>query len=224
MNEGSIAVAESMSVTNPNIRRNLYLGIKRTFDCIASLFVFILLIPLFLIIAFAIKVESKGKVFYKHKRIGKNGKYIYVLKFRTMYTDSQERLAELLKDPVVAKEWNENFKLHNDPRVTKVGNFLRKTSLDELPQLINIMNGDMSIVGPRPIIDGEIDKYGKMKSKFLSVTPGLTGWWACNGRSATTYDERLKLEYYYVENQSIKLDILCIMYTIRAVIFRKGAK
>ncbi len=224
MNEGSIAVAESISVTNPNIRRNLYLGIKRTFDCIASLFTFIVLLPVFLIIAVAIKIESKGKVFYKHKRIGKNGKYIYVLKFRTMYTDAQERLAELLKDPEVAKEWSENFKLHNDPRVTKVGNFLRKTSLDELPQLINIMNGDMSIVGPRPIIDGEIDKYGKMKSKFLSVTPGLTGWWACNGRSQTNYANRIRLEMYYVNHQSIGLDIKIIFKTIISVIKRDGAR
>lgn len=224
MNEGSIVVAESISVTNPNIRRNLYLGIKRTFDCIASLFAFIVLLPVFLFIAVAIKVESKGKVFYKHKRIGKNGKYIYVLKFRTMYTDAQERLAELLKDPKVAKEWSENFKLHNDPRVTKVGNFLRKTSLDELPQLINIMNGDMSIVGPRPIIDGEIDKYGKMKSKFLSVTPGLTGWWACNGRSQTNYANRIRLEMYYINHQSIGLDIKIIFKTIISVIKRDGAR
>ena len=141
-----------------------------------------------------------------------------------MYTDSQERLAELLKDPVVAKEWNENFKLHNDPRVTKIGKFLRKTSLDELPQLINIMNGDMSIVGPRPIIDGEIDKYGKMKSKFLSVTPGLTGWWACNGRSQTNYANRIRLEMYYVNHQSIGLDIKIIFKTIISVIKRDGAR
>lgn len=224
MNEGSIAVAESMSVTNPNIRKNLYLGIKRTFDCIASFIGFILLLPLFLIIAIAIKIESKGNVFYKHKRIGKNGKYIYVYKFRTMYTDAQERLTEMLKDPVIAKEWNENFKLHNDPRVTKVGNFLRKTSLDELPQLINIINGDMSIVGPRPIIDGEIDKYGKMKSKFLSVTPGLTGWWACNGRSQTNYANRIRLEMYYVNHQSIRLDIKIIFKTIISVIKKEGAR
>ena len=224
MNEGSIAVTESITVTNSNIRRNLYLGIKRTFDCIASLVAFIVLLPVFLIIAVAIKAESKGKVFYKHKRIGKNGKYIYVLKFRTMYTDAQERLAELLKDPKVAKEWSENFKLHNDPRVTKVGNFLRKTSLDELPQLINIMNGDMSIVGPRPIIDGEIDKYGKMKSKFLSVTPGLTGWWACNGRSQTNYANRIILEMYYVNHQCISLDIKIIFKTIISVIKRDGAR
>mgnify|MGYP001282293356 CR=1 FL=1 len=165
-------------------------------------------------------VLQVGKVFYKHKRIGKNGKYIYVLKFRTMYTDSQERLAELLKDPKVAKEWSENFKLHDDPRVTKVGNFLRKTSLDELPQLINIMNGDMSIVGPRPIIDGEIDKYGKMKSKFLSVT----GWWACNGRSQTNYANRIRLEMYYINHQSIGLDIKIIFKTIISVIKRDGAR
>ena len=141
-----------------------------------------------------IKMDSKGKVFYKHKRIGKNGEYIYLYKFRSMYSDSKERLEEMLKDPVIRKEWEENYKLEHDPRITKVGNFLRKTSLDELPQLLNILNGDMSIVGPRPVIDSEIEKYGDLKEYFLSVTPGLTGWWACNGRSCTSYDERKRLE------------------------------
>ena len=102
-----------------------------------------------------------------------------------MYSNSKERLEELLKDEKIRKEWEKNYKLENDPRITKVGNVLRKTSLDELPQLLNILRGDMSIVGPRPVIDGEIEKYGINKEKFLSVTPGLTGWWACNGRSCT---------------------------------------
>ena len=172
----------------------------------------------------SICLESKGNPIYKQKRIGKNGKYFYIYKFRTMYIDSQERLKELLKDPKIKKEWDENFKLSNDPRVTKVGRILRKTSLDELPQLLNIFNGTMSIVGPRPIIDGEIEKYGLLKNKFLSVTPGLTGWWACNGRSQLDYNERIRLELYYVNHQSLKLDIKCLYKTAISVLKREGAK
>lgn len=224
MNESSIVVTDSINVEKTNVRSNTYLIVKRIFDVILSVIAFILLLPLFVIIGALIKLESKGNIFYKHKRIGKNGKYIYVYKFRTMYSDSKERLEELLKDPIILKEWNENFKLDNDPRITKIGNFLRKTSLDELPQLINIITGDMSIVGPRPIIDGEIDKYGKMKEKFLSVKPGLTGWWACNGRSQTNYADRIRLEMYYVNHQSIGLDLKIIFKTFISVIKRDGAK
>lgn len=201
-----------------------YRIIKRIFDVLISGISLILLSPLFLIIALSIKLNSKGKVFYKHKRIGKNGEYIYLYKFRSMYSDSKERLEEILKDPKIKKEWEENFKLSNDPRITKVGAFLRKASLDELPQLLNILRGDMSIVGPRPIIDDEIKKYGINKDKLLSVTPGLTGWWACNGRSCTSYDDRMKLELYYVDNKSIKLDIKIIIKTFISVIKRNGAK
>lgn len=201
-----------------------YRIIKRIFDVLISGISLILLSPLFLIIALSIKLNSKGKVFYKHKRIGKNGEYIYLYKFRSMYSDSKERLEEMLKDPKIKKEWEENFKLSNDPRITKIGALLRKASLDELPQLLNILRGDMSIVGPRPIIDDEIKKYGINKDKLLSVTPGLTGWWACNGRSCTSYDDRMKLELYYVDNKSIKLDIKIIIKTFISVIKRNGAK
>lgn len=201
-----------------------YRIIKRVFDVLISGISLVLLSPLFLIIALSIKLNSKGKVFYKHKRIGKNGEYIYLYKFRSMYSDSKERLEEMLKDPKIKKEWEENFKLSNDPRITKIGAFLRKASLDELPQLLNILRGDMSIVGPRPIIDDEIKKYGINKDKLLSVTPGLTGWWACNGRSCTSYDDRMKLELYYVDNKSIKLDIKIIIKTFISVIKRNGAK
>ena len=204
--------------------KRIYLSIKRCFDIIASLFALIVLSPIFLIIMALISLESKGNPIYKQKRIGKNGKYFYIYKFRTMYIDSQERLKELLKDPKIKKEWEENFKLSNDPRVTKVGKVLRKTSLDELPQLLNIFNGTMSIVGPRPIIDGEIEKYGLLKNKFLSVTPGLTGWWACNGRSQLDYNERIRLELYYVNHQSLKLDIRCLYKTAISVLKREGAK
>lgn len=202
----------------------LYQVVKRVFDIIASGLALIILSPIFLLIIILIKIDSKGKAFYKHKRIGKNGEYIYLYKFRSMYSDSKERLEELLKDPEIRKEWEENYKLDNDPRITKIGNILRKTSLDELPQLLNIFNGDMSIVGPRPVIEDELEKYGSNKDKFLSVTPGLTGWWACNGRSCTSYEDRMDLELYYVDNRSILLDIKVIFKTFISVIKRDGAK
>lgn len=205
-------------------RKHIYPVIKRFFDIIIAGLMLLVLSPIFLIVGVLIKLDSKGPVFYKHKRIGKNGEYIYLYKFRSMYTDSKEKLEALLKDPEIRKEWEENFKLENDPRITKIGNILRKTSLDELPQLLNILKGDMSIVGPRPIIDEEIEKYGFKKNKFLSVTPGLTGWWACNGRSCTTYEDRIKLELYYVDNISLKLDIKVVIKTIFAVLKRNGAK
>lgn len=201
-----------------------YEFLKRLFDIILTSIALIVLSPIFIIIAILIKIDSKGSVLYRHKRIGKNGKYIYLYKFRSMYSDSKERLEKLLENPKIRKEWEENFKLDNDPRITKIGKFLRKTSLDELPQLLNILMGDMSIVGPRPIIDGEIEKYGKDTSKFLSVTPGLTGWWACNGRSCTSYDERKKLELYYVDHRSIRLDFKIILKTFISVLKRNGAK
>lgn len=224
MNEASIELIQENFKVKTDIKTFIYNCVKRMFDISMSLLSIILLAPIFLIISIMIKLDSKGKVIYKHKRIGKNGKYIYLYKFRTMYTNSKEILEELLKNPEIKKEWEENFKLENDPRITKVGKFLRRTSLDELPQLLNILTGDMSIVGPRPVVDGEISKYGIYKAKFLSVTPGLTGWWACNGRSCTSYDERIKLELYYVEHRSIALDIKTLFKTVKAVVKGHGAK
>lgn len=223
MNEASVQLErENIDISKKSDIK--YRFVKRTFDIIISGLSIILLSPIFLMIAILIKLDSKGKVFYKHKRIGKNGEFIYLYKFRSMYSDSKERLEELLKDPKIKKEWEENYKLNNDPRITKIGNILRKTSLDELPQLLNILNGDMSIVGPRPIVEDELEKYGLYKKKFLSVIPGLTGWWACNGRSCTSYDDRMKLELYYIDNRSIILDLKVIFKTFISVIKRDGAK
>ncbi len=223
--DGSLAIQSETDYSEQINKVGIYNKyIKRGIDIFLSLIGLIILSPIFCIIAIFIKLDSKGPVFYKHKRIGKNGKIIYLYKFRSMYMDSKERLEMLLKNPDIKREWEENFKLENDPRITKVGSFLRKTSLDELPQLLNILKGEMSIIGPRPVIDEELEKYGKNKDKFLSVTPGLTGWWACNGRSATTYEDRMKLELYYVENQSFVLDIKCFFKTITTVLNRQGAK
>ena len=202
-------------------KRETYLVIKRGLDIVISFLSLIILSPIFLIISFLIKIDSPGKVFFKHKRIGKDGKYIYLYKFRTMYKNADEMKKNFTKEQM--EEFVRDFKLKNDPRVTKIGKFLRKTSLDELPQLLNILKGDMSLIGPRPVVDKEIEKYGMLKNIFLSVTPGLTGYWACNGRSCTNYDERIKLELFYVYNFCFKLDLKIFFKTIKSVITKEGA-
>ena len=181
----------------------------------------IVLAPVFAIIALAIKIESKGPVFFKHTRIGKNGKIIKIYKFRSMVQNAEDLIQKFT--PEQMKEFKENYKLTDDPRITKIGNFLRKTSLDELPQLINIIKGELSIIGPRPVIQEELEKYGADAQKFLSVTPGLTGYWAANGRSDTTYEQRMEMELYYVDNLSMKLDLKIFFKTILSVLKREGA-
>ena len=166
-------------------------------------------------------MESKGPIFFKHTRIGKDGKIIKIYKFRSMVNNAEDMIKEFT--PEQMKEYRENYKLTNDPRITKVGKFLRKTSLDELPQLINIIKGDLSIIGPRPVVSDELKKYGTNTRKFLSVTPGLTGYWAANGRSCTSYEQRMQMELFYIDNLSLKMDIKVFFKTIEAVIKREGA-
>ena len=203
----------------------LYFIIKRFFDIIFGLIGVVFLIPLILVVKI-INVCSGDldKIFYTQKRVGKNGKLIHIFKFRTMVKNADEVLEELLKNPEYKKEWDLNQKFENDPRVTKVGNILRKTSLDELPQIINVLKGDMSFIGPRPLVVGELDAHNGDHKIYESVKPGITGWWACNGRSDTTYEERLELEYYYAKNCSLCLDVKCFFKTIAAVLLKKGAK
>lgn len=202
--------------------RKIYLGVKRLFDIFCSILGLIVGLPISVIIALAIKLEDGGPVFYKHQRVGKGRKSIYLYKFRSMVTNSQEILENFTKEQ--REEFEKNFKLENDPRITKVGSFIRKTSLDELPQILNILKGDMSVIGPRPVVWKELSKFGDKKDKLLSIKPGLTGWWACNGRSDTTYEERVDLEIYYVNNMSLILDIKCFFKTILAVLRKKGVK
>ena len=200
----------------------LYKIIKRIFDIFVSLVLSIIMLPFFILIAVAIKIDSSGPVFFVHNRVGKNGKRLPLLKFRTMVDGAENMIKDFT--PEQRKEWEENYKLENDPRITKIGRFLRKTSIDELPQIYNILVGQLSFVGPRPVTKEEIEKYGVNKDKVLSVIPGLTGWWACNGRSDIDYDERMKLELYYVEHASIKLDIKIMFMTVVVVVTHKGAK
>ena len=198
-----------------------YMSVKRVFDLVISTIGLIILSPIFLILAIIVKLDSKGPVFFAHTRYGKNGKKFKMYKFRTMYENAQDMIKDFT--PEQMKEWKENFKLQDDPRITKVGKFLRKTSLDELPQIVNIMKGDLSIIGPRPVIEEELEKYGESKEKFLSVTPGLTGYWQANGRSSTTYEQRMEMELYYIDHISPKLDFKIFFKTIESVIKKEGA-
>ncbi|SFV54684.1 Undecaprenyl-phosphate galactosephosphotransferase [hydrothermal vent metagenome] len=199
---------------------------KRLFDILFSATALLLLSPLFLIIAILIKVKSPdGPVFFGHRRIGKDGKFFRVYKFRTMVPDAETRLKKLLDaNPSIRKEYEKDFKLKNDPRIIPgIGNFMRKSSIDELPQFFNSLIGNMSVVGPRPIVEDEIPKYGKYAIKLYSVKPGVTGLWQVSGRNDINYDERVALDMEYIDNQSLWLDIKIIFQTVLVMIFRKGA-
>ena len=199
----------------------IYSLFKRIFDVVSSTLLLIILSPLFLILIVLVKLDSKGPVFFGHKRIGYKGETISVYKFRSMVQNAEEVLRNFT--PEQKAEFEKNFKLDDDPRVTKIGAFLRKTSLDELPQLINIIKGDMSVVGPRPIVQKEVVKYGKYADKLFSIKPGLTGFWQANGRSDTTYDERVQMDMYYIDNRSTLLDMKILFKTVIAVIRKEGA-
>ena len=203
------------------VKKTPYKVVKRIMDAVLSTIGLVVLSPVFAIIALAIKIESKGPVFFKHTRIGEKGKIIKLYKFRSMVENAEDLIKTFT--PEQMKEYKENYKLTDDPRITKIGKFLRKTSLDELPQLINIIKGELSIIGPRPVVQDELEKYGTDAEKFLSVTPGLTGYWAANGRSSTSYEERMKMELFYVDNLSLKLDIQVFFKTIISVIKKEGA-
>ncbi len=184
-----------------------------------------ILLPIIGILAYLIKKESEGPVFFAHNRIGKDGKIIPTFKFRSMFKDSKERLEKLLaENEEIKKEWETNFKLKDDPRVTKIGAFLRKTSLDELPQIFNVLRGEMNFVGPRPVIQEELDKYYKENAEYyLMVKPGITGLWQVSGRSDTDYDFRVSTDKWYVINWSLWLDITILIKTVKVVLKREGA-
>jgi len=199
--------------------------VKRIVDIIGGLIGIAILIPLTVIVTIVNFMNKDfGPTFYSHKRIGKNGKYFKMYKFRTMMVNSDEKLEEILRnDENARKEWEENRKLKNDPRVTKIGKILRKTSLDEWPQFLNVFLGEMSIVGPRAVVDGEIEKFGMYKNDILEVKPGITGYWAANGRSDTTYEERVFMEHKYIREFSLLMDIKILLQTVVSVIKKKGA-
>ncbi|MCR4953737.1 MAG: exopolysaccharide biosynthesis polyprenyl glycosylphosphotransferase [Treponema sp.] len=210
------------SIHNLTFKRNLFF--KRLIDILSILIFLPIIAPVMLILAILTKCTSKGPIFYGHKRVGKNGKEIKCWKFRSMCVNSQEILEQILAtDPVRRAEWEKDRKFVDDPRVTKFGKFLRKTSLDELPQLFNILIGQMSLVGPRPVTEPELEKYGKYTDYVLSVTPGLTGMWQVSGRSDTGYEERIAFDTYYIQNWSVWLDIWILIKTVWVVFKGKGA-
>jgi lipopolysaccharide/colanic/teichoic acid biosynthesis glycosyltransferase len=212
---------ETYTQVNTKGSKLKYEIVKRALDIALSTIGMVVLFPVFLIIGICIKIDSKGPVFFMHDRIGKDGKKIKIYKFRTMYKNAEDMKNNFT--PKQIEEFNENYKLKNDPRVTRVGKILRRTSLDELPQILNIFKGELSLIGPRPVVEGEIEKYGPNKSKFLSVKPGLTGYWQANGRSSTTYEERMNMELYYIDNRSLWLDVKVFFKTFISVIKKEGA-
>ncbi len=199
---------------------------KRPFDILFSFFAIVATMPIMFFIALIIKLTDRGPVFFLQERVGYKRKRFKVIKFRTMYPDAEKKLKEILKkDPKAREEWNKTYKLKNDPRVTPIGKFLRRTSLDELPQFFNVLKGDMSVVGPRPVVEEELRKYYKDKAEYyLSVKPGITGYWQVEGRSdIDNYEERVNMDVWYVKNLSFWLDLKIILKTVYVMIKRKGA-
>ena len=197
---------------------------KRIFDIVATVCGGILILPILAIVAILIYLDSPGPIVFGHKRVGQDGKEFPCYKFRSMVPNAQEALEIYLKEnPAAREEWERDFKLKDDPRVTRIGKFLRKTSLDELPQLWNVLIGDMSLVGPRPIVRDEIVKYGDYINDFYLVPPGITGVWQVSGRSDTTYEERVLMDSWYVHNWSVWIDIVYLLKTVLAVVKSKGA-
>lgn len=221
----AVAVAEApekVGELTGNTSRT-YKFIKRTFDIVASALVLVILSPVLLVISVLIKLDSPGPVIHKRWCVGKNAPYA-MIKFRSMVADANDLGKYLTSEQI--EEYKTNIKLCDDPRVTRVGRFLRKTSLDELMQLVNVVKGEMSIVGPRPVVAEELALYGDDADEILSTKPGITGYWQTHGRGDSTYEsgERQRLELYYVRHQSLGLDIKVLLETVKVVLTRKGAK
>lgn len=203
----------------------MYSFIKRMLDILFSLIGLIFLLPVSLLVWLAYLCSGDFHcIIYTQTRIGKNGRPFKMFKFRTMVPDADKKLAEILQDPKYKDEWDRYHKIEDDPRTTKIGRFIRHGSIDEMPQVINVLFGQLSIIGPRPLVPGEIEGYKGEKELYESVKPGITGWWAVNGRSNMDSEQRMALEYYYIDNQSLWLDIKIFFKTIGAVFSRRGAK
>ena len=198
----------------------LYKFIKIIFDLLFSLLFLIAFSPLFLIICLLIKLSSRGPIFFLQKRIGRNNIPFKCIKFRTMYPEAKDILENLLlKDSLLKKEFEETHKIKNDPRITTIGKLLRKTSLDEMPQFINVLRGEMSIIGPRPIVNEEKKKYGKFFKKVSLIKPGITGLWQVSGRNNLTYRRRVMLDLNYVENYNLLMDLRILLRTFGVILF-----
>jgi Undecaprenyl-phosphate galactose phosphotransferase WbaP len=215
-------------LTGIHLQQNLMLPLprmmKRCMDLVAAVIGGLLLMPLLFYISVAVKMSSRGPILYGHDRIGKDGRHFKAWKFRSMFQNSHDVLEQYLdQHPILKEEWDRDHKLKYDPRITRIGRFMRLTSIDELPQLWNVIRGEMSLVGPRPIVTAEIAKYGPYYGLYTMVTPGITGLWQVSGRNDTTYDERVQLDSYYVRNWSPWMDLYLLVRTIRIVLFAEGA-
>ena len=196
---------------------------KRLFDILFSLSVLILFAPVYLLLAFSIALSSSGPIFYVQERVGKNRKRFYCLKFRTMVENADDILLEIMeKSPHLRQEFEDNFKLKQDPRITWIGRFLRMTSLDEFPQFWNVLKGDMSVVGPRPLVEEELPRYGRHINKILTIRPGITGLWQVSGRNDIPYPRRVQIDLYYANDKNLWMDMWIIFKTIGVVIFPKN--
>jgi lipopolysaccharide/colanic/teichoic acid biosynthesis glycosyltransferase len=200
--------------------RSFYDLSKRGLDITVSLSLLLLASPILMVIAIMVKATSRGPAFFSHRRLGHNGKEFDCLKFRTMSADAEQRLKQ---DAKLRQRFEEKFKLEDDPRITPLGAFLRRTSLDELPQLFHVLRGEMSLVGPRPIVEDELGKYSIYANKLLSVKPGLSGLWQVCGRSDTTYPQRVMMDMHYIDHRSLSLDVQLLLLTASAVIRKSGA-
>ncbi|GET42706.1 sugar transferase [Microseira wollei] len=193
---------------------------KRLFDILFSLSVLILFSPIYLVLALLIAISSPGPIFYVQERVGRNYKRFGCIKFRTMIVNADEVLRQMMeKDQALRQEFADNFKLKNDPRITWIGRFLRVTSLDEFPQFWNVLTGDMSVVGPRPLVPDELYMYGNHMDKVLTIKPGITGLWQVSGRNDIPYERRVKIDVYYVNFRNFWLDLWIIIKTLGVVIF-----
>ncbi|MGP1909969.1 sugar transferase [Metabacillus sp. JX24] len=219
MESYSITAIEPEIVDRLELKR-LYEKRKRVIDIIGSLIGIILLFPFFLLISILIKLEDpKGKVFFIQKRVGKNGKEFNMFKFRSMVHDAENKLNELLKHNEVSGAM---FKMKNDPRITKIGKFIRKTSIDELPQLLNVLKGEMSLVGPRPALPREVETYNENHLQRLLITPGCTGLWQATARNNVGFEEMVELDLYYLKNRTIFFDFKIIFMTIKIILIPNG--
>lgn len=198
---------------------------KRLLDIVVAATALVFVLPLLLTVGLLIRLQDGGRAVYSQKRYGRDGRTFHCFKLRSMVLDADARLKEILEtDPEARAEWETLQKLSHDPRITPLGHFIRKTSIDELPQLINILKGEMSIVGPRPIVENEISKYGEYYRDYCSVRPGLTGLWQVEGRSDTTYEERVQLDARYAKERTFTGDIMIMLRTVPAVLFSRGAR
>lgn len=216
--------ASGVEPVSATVRKQIIDAVSRVIDVVATLSLIVVLFPVMLLLTVAVAIDAKGSPVFAHRRIGKGGRPFKCYKFRTMCNDAEARLEAILRaNPELRREWNEHHKLSNDPRITPFGHFLRETSLDELPQLFNVLVGEMALVGPRPIVQAELSRYDRHLPSYLSVKPGLTGLWQVTCRSESTYRRRVAIDRVYAARKCLLLDLRILFATIPAVLSRRGA-